>query len=59
VCQGYSIAVWELHRGLYIGKYPPPSGGWKKYQPMLFRGKTMKSQREIKENVKEKGRKGK
>jgi hypothetical protein len=33
-------------RGLYIGKYPPPLGGGKKYQPMSFGGKNMKRWRE-------------
>jgi hypothetical protein len=34
------------HRGLYIGKYPPPPLGERKYQLMSFRGKKGKNMRE-------------
>jgi hypothetical protein len=40
-----------------MGKYPPPLGG-RKYQPMSFGGKNMKSKRKG-GKCKEKGRKGK
>jgi hypothetical protein len=50
--------IYDLDRGLYIGKYPPLWGRGK-YQPMSFGGKNMKRRREKGENVKEKGRKGK
>jgi hypothetical protein len=47
----------EKDRGLYIGKYPPPSGG-EKYQPMSFGGKNMKRRREKGGKCKRKWKKG-
>jgi hypothetical protein len=45
----------HYNRGLYIGKYPLPGGG---YQLMSFGGKNMKKQREKRGTCKRKRKKG-
>ncbi len=47
----------HIHRGLYIGKYPPLGGGIS--ADVIWGKKYEKEKRKRGENVKEKGRKGK
>jgi hypothetical protein len=54
----YRCFSWPNKRSIYWKLPPPPLGGGK-YQPMSFGEKNIKSGREKRENVKEKGRKGK